>query len=166
MFGTIWLVLFGAVTCGISAGIFWSVEGCVKLSSVWFPSRDAYSDFSSCAHSAIVLGYPEASKRGRYLACWLFFKSGGQLLGGSINVALNSKPAGAGSVSFVLSFSPVICSQELTTETHTETLFYALTFSLVAVQPTWPSSVSLPSRPFSHFCSPSRISLYETTERR
>lgn len=29
--GTIWLVLFGATTCGISAGIFWSVEGAIIL---------------------------------------------------------------------------------------------------------------------------------------
>lgn len=55
VFGTEWFVLFGAALCGISAGIFWSVEG------------------------AIILGYPEASKRGMYLAVWLAFKSGGQV---------------------------------------------------------------------------------------
>ncbi|CED85344.1 Uncharacterized conserved protein [Phaffia rhodozyma] len=73
--GTVWLVLFGATTCGISAGIFWSVEG------------------------AIILGYPEARKRGIYLAVWLAFKSGGQLLGGIINTALNIRTKVAGSVS-------------------------------------------------------------------
>jgi hypothetical protein len=74
VFGTEWFVLFGAALCGISAGIFWSVEG------------------------AIILGYPEASKRGMYLAVWLGFKSGGQVLGGIINTALNSKSGKAGSV--------------------------------------------------------------------
>jgi hypothetical protein len=45
-FGSTWFVYFGAVACGISAGFFWSVEG------------------------AIATGYPEAHKRGRYVATW------------------------------------------------------------------------------------------------
>lgn len=44
--GATWLVYFGSVTCGISAGLFWSVEG------------------------AIATGYPEQHKRGRYIATW------------------------------------------------------------------------------------------------
>lgn len=55
-------MLFGAALCGISAGIFWATEG------------------------ALILGYPEARKRGVALAIWLGFKSGGQILGGAINV--------------------------------------------------------------------------------
>ena len=46
-FGDEWFVYLGAVTCGISAGFFWSVEG------------------------AIAIGYPESHKRGRYIATWL-----------------------------------------------------------------------------------------------
>ncbi|GAA5966882.1 hypothetical protein JCM21900_001954 [Sporobolomyces salmonicolor] len=72
--GTVWLVLFGSTCCGLSAGLFWGVEG------------------------AIIMGYPEASKRGRYLAYWLAFRNGGQLLGGIISLALNTHASGTGSV--------------------------------------------------------------------
>ena len=44
--GATWLVYLCSVTCGISAGFFWSVEG------------------------AIATGYPEQHKRGRYIATW------------------------------------------------------------------------------------------------
>jgi MFS family permease len=40
-YGTEWLVLFGAATCGMSAGLFWASEG------------------------TVALGYPEPGKRGR-----------------------------------------------------------------------------------------------------
>ncbi|GAA6015701.1 hypothetical protein JCM11491_002451 [Sporobolomyces phaffii] len=75
MKGTEWLVLFGSFLCGSSAGLFWSVEG------------------------AIVMGYPEPSKRGRYLAYWLAFRNAGSILGGSINLGLNAKNSKGGSVS-------------------------------------------------------------------
>ncbi|KAE8450781.1 hypothetical protein EG329_005694 [Mollisiaceae sp. DMI_Dod_QoI] len=64
-FGNVWLVLVGAVTCGISAGLFWASEG------------------------AVALGYPEPSKRGRYMNIWLIFRTGGPLVGGAIVLALN-----------------------------------------------------------------------------
>ncbi|XWX01283.1 hypothetical protein V2A60_009309 [Cordyceps javanica] len=64
-FGNVWLVLFGAALCGISAGLFWAAEG------------------------AVALGYPEASKRGRYLNIWLWFRTGGPLVGGLIVLILN-----------------------------------------------------------------------------
>ncbi|TVY36686.1 UNC93-like protein [Lachnellula subtilissima] len=64
-FGNNWLVLVGAVFCGISAGLFWASEG------------------------AIALGYPEASKRGKYMNIWLIFRTGGPLVGGAIVLALN-----------------------------------------------------------------------------
>lgn len=41
-YGTVWFVLFGAVTCGFSASMLWASE------------------------AAIALGYPEHKKRGRY----------------------------------------------------------------------------------------------------
>ncbi|CAG7558009.1 unnamed protein product [Fusarium equiseti] len=65
-FGNEWLVLVGAVTCGISAGLFWASEG------------------------AVALGYPEPGKRGRYMNIWLWFRTGGPLLGGAIVLALNN----------------------------------------------------------------------------
>ncbi|KAI2603298.1 MFS general substrate transporter [Hypoxylon fragiforme] len=64
-FGNTWLVLVGAVACGFSAGLFWASEG------------------------AVALGYPEPGKRGRYLNIWLWFRTGGPLVGGAIVLALN-----------------------------------------------------------------------------
>jgi len=49
---------------------------------------------------AIVLSYPEHSKRGRYLAIWLAFKNSGQILGGSINLGLNATRSTGGKVSY------------------------------------------------------------------
>ncbi|KAK6200689.1 hypothetical protein LQW54_009650 [Pestalotiopsis sp. IQ-011] len=64
-YGNVWLVLVGAVTCGLSAGLFWASEG------------------------AVALGYPEPGKRGRYMNIWLLFRTGGPLLGGAIVLGLN-----------------------------------------------------------------------------
>lgn len=64
-FGNVWLVLVGAAACGISAGLFWASEG------------------------AVALGYPEPGKRGKYLNIWLWFRTGGPLLGGLIVLILN-----------------------------------------------------------------------------
>ena len=69
-FGNVWLVLVGATTCGLSAGLFWASEG------------------------AVALGYPEPSKRGKYMNIWLWFRTGGPLVGGAIVLALNNN-AGA-----------------------------------------------------------------------
>lgn len=68
-FGNVWFVLVGAVACGISAGLFWASEG------------------------AIALGYPEPSKRGKYMNIWLWFRTGGPLVGGAIVLALNNNVA-------------------------------------------------------------------------
>jgi MFS family permease len=64
-FGNNWLVLVGAVACGVSAGLFWASEG------------------------AVALGYPESSKRGKYMNIWLIFRTGGPLVGGAIVLGLN-----------------------------------------------------------------------------
>jgi len=66
-YGTVWLVLVGAVTCGLSAGLFWASEG------------------------TVALGYPEPSKRGKYMNIWLWFRTGGPLVGGLIVLVLNHK---------------------------------------------------------------------------
>ncbi|KAK1595548.1 major facilitator superfamily domain-containing protein [Colletotrichum navitas] len=68
-FGNVWFVLVGAVACGISAGLFWASEG------------------------AVALGYPEPSKRGKYMNIWLWFRTGGPLVGGAIVLALNNNAA-------------------------------------------------------------------------
>ncbi|PLB47191.1 MFS general substrate transporter [Aspergillus steynii IBT 23096] len=64
-YGNVWFVLVGSVACGLSAGLFWASEG------------------------AVALGYPEPSKRGRYMNIWLWFRTGGPLVGGAILLALN-----------------------------------------------------------------------------
>lgn len=64
-YGNVWLVLVGAVACGASAGLFWVSEG------------------------AVALGYPEPARRGRYMNIWLWFRTGGPLVGGAIVLALN-----------------------------------------------------------------------------
>ncbi|KAF2137794.1 uncharacterized protein K452DRAFT_235315 [Aplosporella prunicola CBS 121167] len=70
-FGNEWFVLVGAVACGFSAGLFWAAEG------------------------AVALGYPEQGKRGRYLNIWLWFRTGGPLLGGAIVLGLNHSASSA-----------------------------------------------------------------------
>ncbi|KAL1413711.1 hypothetical protein Q8F55_001493 [Vanrija albida] len=74
--GAQWFVYFGSVMCGISAGFFWSVEG------------------------AIATGYPEAHKRGRYIATWFSFRNFGNIIGGSISLALNHKTNRRGKVGY------------------------------------------------------------------
>ncbi|KAH3670364.1 hypothetical protein OGAPHI_000879 [Ogataea philodendri] len=65
-YGTEWFVYLGAAACGLSAGLFWASEG------------------------AIIIGYPEEHKRGRYLAYWLAFRNSGSIIGGAINLAFNA----------------------------------------------------------------------------
>ncbi|KAJ5649952.1 uncharacterized protein N7484_003675 [Penicillium longicatenatum] len=64
-YGNVWFVLVGAVACGLSAGLFWASEG------------------------AVALGYPEPSKRGQYMNIWLWFRTGGPLVGSAIVLGLN-----------------------------------------------------------------------------
>ncbi|TVY91998.1 UNC93-like protein [Lachnellula willkommii] len=64
-YGTEWFIYIGSAACGLTAGLFWAAEG------------------------AIMLGYPEPHKRGRYLAYWLAYRNSGSILGGIINLALN-----------------------------------------------------------------------------
>ncbi|KAL0264776.1 hypothetical protein SLS55_000728 [Diplodia seriata] len=73
-YGTEWFVLVGAVTCGLSASCLWASE------------------------AAIVLGYPEHRKRGRYVAIWLAIRNVGQLIGGAVNFGLNVRYATTGKV--------------------------------------------------------------------
>lgn len=75
-FGIVWFVYVGAVACGISAGFFWSVEG------------------------AIVTGYPENHKRGRYIATWFTFRNFGNIVGGSVSLAINHRTNHLGKVGY------------------------------------------------------------------
>ncbi|KAL8297914.1 hypothetical protein RB597_007089 [Gaeumannomyces tritici] len=87
-FGIEWPVILGAAIDGISAGFYWAAEG------------------------AIILSYPEHARRGRYLALWLAFKNGGQMIGGAINLGLNAATAVAGKVSWV-TLLVFVCLQSL-----------------------------------------------------
>ncbi|KAK2035282.1 cytochrome c oxidase subunit 1 [Colletotrichum zoysiae] len=75
-YGVEWLVILGAAFCGVSAGIFWGSE------------------------AAIAIAYPEPHNRGRMIAYWLTWTRFGQILGGAINLGLNSDRNGAGKVSY------------------------------------------------------------------
>ncbi|KAK7926502.1 hypothetical protein PG985_003500 [Apiospora marii] len=77
-YGVEWLVLLGAVLCGISAGLFWAVE------------------------AAIAIAYPEPWNKGRALGWWLTFRLMGQVLGGAINLGLNADRNEAGQVSYAV----------------------------------------------------------------
>ncbi|EIW54389.1 uncharacterized protein TRAVEDRAFT_132311, partial [Trametes versicolor FP-101664 SS1] len=77
-FGTEWLVLVGAALCGLSAGLFWMAE------------------------AAIALAYPEPYNQGKFLGFWLTFRVFGQLIGGAVNLGLNSKNGEAGKVSYTV----------------------------------------------------------------
>ncbi|WFD29879.1 hypothetical protein MSPP1_000893 [Malassezia sp. CBS 17886] len=74
-YGTEWFIILGAVLSGTTAGAFWSVEG------------------------AVVISYPERAKQGIYVAYWLMHRMMGQMMGGAINLGLNAKAKGAGSLS-------------------------------------------------------------------
>jgi len=71
-YGTEWFIYLGSAACGITAGLFWAAEG------------------------AIMLSYPEAHTRGKYLAYWLCYRNGGGILGGIINLAFNVHGKAAG----------------------------------------------------------------------
>ncbi|KAL1303789.1 hypothetical protein AAFC00_007126 [Neodothiora populina] len=77
-YGNEWLVLVGAALCGMSAGIFWMAE------------------------AAIAIVYPEPYNRGKVLGYWLTYRLGGQILGGAINLGINSDRSEAGSVSYTV----------------------------------------------------------------
>ncbi|KAJ6438129.1 putative membrane protein C6F6.04c [Purpureocillium lavendulum] len=77
-FGTEWLTILGAALCGISAGVFWMAE------------------------AAIAIAYPEPWNRGKALGFWLTFRVGGQILGGAINLGLNTDRDQAGKVSYTV----------------------------------------------------------------
>ncbi|KAM5354137.1 hypothetical protein ACJ41O_000787 [Fusarium nematophilum] len=71
-YGTKWFIYVGSTACGITAGLFWAAEG------------------------AIMIAYPEAEKRGKYLAYWLCYRNSGSILGGVINLAFNAKGSTTG----------------------------------------------------------------------
>lgn len=81
-YGNVWLVLVGATTCGISAGLFWASEGAVALR---YPEPGKRGVSRHPSPSIIIL-----TVRQRYMNIWLWFRTGGPLLGGAIVLGLNN----------------------------------------------------------------------------
>lgn len=54
------------------------------------------------AEAAIAIAYPEPWNKGKALGYWLTYRLGGQILGGAINLGLNSKRDKAGKVTYVV----------------------------------------------------------------
>lgn len=52
------------------------------------------------SEAAIAIGYPEPHNRGKVLGYWLTYTLFGQVLGGAINLGLNTDRGEAGSVSY------------------------------------------------------------------
>lgn len=77
-YGVEWLVILGAALCGISAGVFWASE------------------------AAIAIAYPEPKNRGRMIAYWITWTCVGRILGGAINLGLNTDRNTAGQVSYTV----------------------------------------------------------------
>ncbi|KAL5356652.1 major facilitator superfamily domain-containing protein [Aspergillus floccosus] len=61
-----WYIMLACVINGASSGIFWLTEG------------------------AIVLSYPEKSRRGKYIAYWLASRIVGQMIGGAVTLGVNA----------------------------------------------------------------------------
>lgn len=75
VYGTQWLMIFGAATCGLSASALWTSE------------------------AAIAVGYPEPARRGFYIAIWLTINKLGSVIAGAIQLALNANGTAKGSIS-------------------------------------------------------------------
>ncbi|CCH46319.1 putative membrane protein [Wickerhamomyces ciferrii] len=73
--GTEWLIMFGAVTCGISASALWSSE------------------------ATVAILYPDDNQRGKFVGTWQLWNKVGGLISGAITVALNFRNGSAGGVS-------------------------------------------------------------------
>ncbi|KAF2091113.1 MFS general substrate transporter [Saccharata proteae CBS 121410] len=74
-FGTEWLMLFGAATCGFSAAALWTAE------------------------AALAVGYPEPHRRGLYTGIWLCLNKLGSVISSAIQLALNAERSQTGSIS-------------------------------------------------------------------
>ncbi|KAK7408307.1 hypothetical protein QQX98_009509 [Neonectria punicea] len=85
---TTWFLIFGSAICGIAVAFYYTSE------------------------ATLMIGYPRPQDRGLYLAIWQTAKASGPIVGGAINLALNSKTDTAGSVSRTtyIVFLVIMCS--------------------------------------------------------
>ncbi|KIY67336.1 MFS general substrate transporter [Cylindrobasidium torrendii FP15055 ss-10] len=86
--GNEWFLIFANALQGIGAGVFFAAEG------------------------AVVIGYPEPHKRGRYISIWIVMRNLGPVVGGAILLSLNKDASSSGSVSLnsYLVFVGIMCS--------------------------------------------------------
>lgn len=75
-YGNQWFMLLGAGLCGVGASMLWASE------------------------AAIAVGYPQESKRGKYVGIWMAIRQCGPLIGGCISLALNVDTDHVGKVSY------------------------------------------------------------------
>ncbi|CAO2657094.1 Nn.00g058970.m01.CDS01 [Neocucurbitaria sp. VM-36] len=87
-YGNNWFLMVACVIEGVFSGIFWLTE------------------------AAIMLTYPEKHKRGRYLAYWLACRIVGQMIGGTISLAVNVDSDQRGHIS-VDTYLPFIAIQAI-----------------------------------------------------
>ena len=73
--GNEWFLVLANALCGIGSGLLFAVEG------------------------AVVVGYPEVHRRGRFVAFWVFCRNMGPVVGGAILLGVNVKTDGAGGIS-------------------------------------------------------------------
>ncbi|GKT83124.1 DUF895 domain membrane protein [Colletotrichum tofieldiae] len=75
IWGTQWFLIFGAVTCGISASALWPGE------------------------AAIAVGYPEVARRGTCISIWMALGKLGSIIATAIQLALNKNSNTTGAIS-------------------------------------------------------------------
>ncbi|KAF4782446.1 hypothetical protein HER10_EVM0012422 [Colletotrichum scovillei] len=75
IWGTQWFLIFGAVTCGISASALWPGE------------------------AAIAVGYPEVARRGVCISIWMALGKLGSIIATAIQLAINKDSNTTGAIS-------------------------------------------------------------------
>ncbi|KXH47491.1 hypothetical protein CNYM01_02865 [Colletotrichum nymphaeae SA-01] len=75
IWGTQWFLIFGAVTCGISASALWPGE------------------------AAIAVGYPEVARRGVCISIWMALGKLGSIIATAIQLAINKDSDKTGAIS-------------------------------------------------------------------
>ncbi|GME26037.1 MFS general substrate transporter [Neofusicoccum parvum] len=74
VWGTQWFLIFGSVTCGLSAAALWPAE------------------------AAIGVGYPEAKRRGLCISIWMALGKLGSIIGTAIQLAINKDGGQTGAI--------------------------------------------------------------------
>ncbi|CAO1616007.1 unnamed protein product [Sympodiomycopsis kandeliae] len=107
--GSLFLSRFGVRTALVAGACLWPLEGISLLITSKIDNIDWLLILAETlvgiggalwyvGEAAVVLSYPEPSRRGLYLAWWIVSRNLGQLLAGAINLGLNSHRDSAGAV--------------------------------------------------------------------